>query len=145
MFAHIKKIKKPIRRQDFFLPSGDPVPPDKHFRQSRATYRLWKFKNLELYRVIEMAKDGELIFRRRVEIKVELRKSFRNDGKVSSKTWHLASILKRDITDPTKCEAFWNKVDDKLRTFELSPQNEDKIRAKIEAAVPRPNDRSSGQ
>ncbi len=80
-----------------------------------------------------------MIFRRRVEIKAELRKTFRKEGKVSSKTWHLASILERDISDPIKCEAFWQKIDGKLATFDLSETEEEKIRTKIESDVPRPS------
>ena len=79
-----------------------------------------------------------MIFRPRVEIKAELRRTFRNGKTVSSKTWHLASILERDTTDPTKCELFWRKIDGKLKAFELSEAELKKIREKIEADVPRP-------
>ena len=92
-----------------------------------------------------LVEDRELIMHRRIEIKAEVRRTFRSDGKVSSKTWHLASILERDISDPIKCEAFWLKIDGKLITFELSQEEEKKIRAKIEVEVPRPKVTSSGQ
>lgn len=145
MFANIKRLTKPIQKQDFYLLSGEPVQPDKTFAQFRSSKRFWKFKYLDIRRAKELVKDGNLIMRRRVEIKAEARKTFRSGGKVSSKTWHLASILERDISDPIKCEAFWRKIDGKLITFELSKEEENKIRAKIEAEVPRPKDTGSGQ
>lgn len=144
MYAKVKKIKKTIQKKDFYLPSGEPVPPNEPFFQFRSSRRVWQYKYLDTNRALELAKDGELIIRQRVEIKAELRKSFRDNGKVSSKSWHLASILERDVTDPIKCEAFWCKIDGKLQTFELSQDEEINIRAKIQAVVPRPNDKSRG-
>ncbi len=79
---------------------------------------------------------------RRVEMKAELHKRFRKDKKVCSQTWHLASMLERDIADPIKCQSFWNKIEDKLKTFELSENEQAMIRGKIEAVVPRPSKRS---
>jgi hypothetical protein len=145
MFANIKKIPKPIQKQDYYLPSGEPIPPSCYFPQFRGSNRKWKFKYLSASRAFELEQDGQLITRRRVEIKAELRKTSRSGGKVSSKTWHLASILERDTSDPIKCDAFWRKIDGKLKTFELSQEEEIKIRSKIEADVPRPNGTSSGQ
>jgi hypothetical protein len=143
MFANVKKIKKPIQKQDFYMPSGEPVPPDRYFLASKGSrYHSWQFKYLSITRGYELAKDGVLIIRQRVEIKAEIRKTFRNGGKVSSKSWHLASILERDVSDPIKCEAFWRKIDDKLKIFDLSEAEELRIRAKIESHVPK---LSSGQ
>lgn len=138
MYAIVKKIEKPIQKKDFYLPSGEPVLPNMLFREFRGRqYNAWKFKYLSVGRAMELAEDGELIIRRRNEIKAELRRSFRSGGKVASETKHLASIMDRDVSDPIKCEAFWRKIDDKLKTFELSQEEEINIRAKIEADVPR--------
>lgn len=145
MYARVRKIPKSIQRQDFYLPSGEPVPPDETFHQFRGSRRIWKFKYLDTNRYIELAREGELITRRRVEIKAELRKTTKSGGKVSSKTWHLSSIMEHNAKDPAKCEAFWRKIDDKLKNFELTQEEEINIRAKIEADVPRPNGTSSGQ
>jgi len=138
MYANIKKIKKPIQKQDFFLPSGE-SPYSRKFPIFRNACGLWRFQSLNIKRANELAQDNFLIICPRTEIKVELRKSFRNGGKVSSKTWHLASIMDRDVYNPIKREAFWQKIDGKLKTFELLQEEETKIRAKIEAEIPRTN------
>ncbi len=88
---------------------------------------------------MELAQDGHLVIRRRIELKSELHKRFRTDKKVRSQTFHLASILEHDITDTEKCQSFWNKIEDKLKTFELSETEQAAIRGKIEAVVPRPS------
>lgn len=122
------------------MPSGEPVQPDKGFPPAASRTRVfWKFKYLNITRAKELVEERKLILRRRIEIKAELRKTFRNDGKVSSRTWHLASILERDISNPIKCQSFWNKIEDKLKTFELSETEQAMIREKIEAVVPRPS------
>jgi hypothetical protein len=146
MYANVKRIIKPVQKQDFYLLSGESVPPDAGFPSVRTRTRdFWQFKYIGVGRALELAKDGKLTIRRRVEIKAELRKTFRSGGKVSSKTWHLASILERDVSDPIKCETFWRKIDAKLKTFDLSQAEETKIREKIEIQVPRQRNISSGQ
>lgn len=146
MFVRIKRIIKPIRRQDFYFPSGEPVPLDMnfHWRGTVETkdagfpyYGFWKFKNIPISGLKDLEKHGVLIVRRRFEIKAELRKTFRVGNKVSSQTWHLASMSERDIAIPNNCELFWSKIDDKLKNFELSEDEEKKIREKILAIVPR--------
>lgn len=140
MFANIKKIEKPIQKQDFYLPTGEPVPPDRRFNPFRSHTRSFnKFKLIPIWRAEELAADGWLLLRRRIELKAELQKRFKKDKKVCSQTWHLASILERDITNAEKCQSFWNKIEDKLKTFELSEIEQAAIRGKIEAVIPRPN------
>lgn len=133
MYAKIKRKTKPIRKKDFYLPSGEPITEDMGF----LWYGTWKFKNIPLSGAMDLVKKGSLIVRRRVELKVELRKTFRVGKKVSSKTWHLASILEHDTADPQKCELFWRKVDEKLHNFDLSEMEEKNIWKTIEVEVPR--------
>ena len=148
MYAKTKKITKPIRRKDFYLPSGAIVPPEMSFRWYDSLlpkdgifpyYGYWKFKNIPVSGLKDLERHGLLIVRRRVEIKAELRKTSRVGKKIVSRTWHLASILESDTSDLNKREAFWNKIDEKLKTFNLSEQEEKKIRERIETDVPRLN------
>ncbi len=75
------------------MPSGKPIPFYERFRVFRNAESFWLFSSLNIKRANELAQEKILIIRPRIEIKVELRKTFRNGGKVSSKTWHLASIM----------------------------------------------------
>lgn len=145
MFVRIKRIIKPIRRQDFYYPSGEPVPKETGFQWHGAVaskdadfpyYGFCKFKNIPISGLQDLEKHGLLIVRRRIEIKIELRRTFRKGNKVSSQTWHLASILERDTADSIKCQSFWNKIEDKLKTFELKDTESKAIREKIAAVVP---------
>lgn len=153
MFAKVKRIVKPIRRKDFYRPSGRPVLPKSHFLfygsvpnkdKTLPCYGYWQFKNIPISGLNELVEIGDLIICRRVEIKVELRRSVRSGKKVSSNTWYLASMLERDIADPIKCESFWNKVEDKLKNFELKDAEREAIRGKISAVVPMPNEKVEG-
>jgi hypothetical protein len=146
MFVRIKRIVKPIRRQDFYFPSGERVPLEKGFHWHGTVafkdvgfpyYGFWKFKSIRISGLKDLEKNGLLIVRRRVEIKAELRKTFRVGNKVSSQTWHLASILERDTADPQKSQPFWCKIEDKLKTFELKDAELKAVREKIEAIVPK--------
>lgn len=139
MFAKVKKIIKPIQKQDFCLPSGEPVPTEKFYRLSRTHHNGRAFKYLSIKEATKIAEFGFLRLSRRVEMKAELHKRFRRDKKVCSQTWHLASILERDIADPHKCQSFWNKIEDKLKDFELSEVERAVIREKIAADIPRPS------
>jgi hypothetical protein len=86
-------------------------------------------------RANDSSKKRSLMLRRRVELKAELHHRFRvkvdQVSKVRSQTWHLASILEHDAADPTKCRAFWRKINDKLKSFELSKAELKAIREKI--------------
>ena len=145
MFAIIKRIKKPTQKQDFFTPSGEPVSPYRKFPVSRNAKSFRQFSSLNIRRANELAQEKLLIIRPRVEIKVELRKTFRNDGKVSSRTWHLASIMEGNVGNPIIREAFWQKIEDRLQAFKLSLGEKERIRKKIENDVPRMTTKSRGQ
>ena len=134
MFAKVKKIIKPIQKQDFYLPNGEKVRPD----YKLPWFGFWQFKNLSIRALKVLVEDSRLILQRRIEFKAELHRRFRQGNKVRSKTWHLASILERDVADQQKCETFWQKIEKKLSSFELSEDEIKKIREKIEADVPRP-------
>lgn len=146
MFVRIKRIIKPIRRKDFYFPSGESVPLETGFRWHGTVaskdvgfpyYGFWGFKNIPISGLKDLEKNGLLIVRCRIEVKVELRKTFRVGKKVSSQTWHLASILERDADDPIKCQSFWNKVENKLKIFELKETELKAIREKIAAVIPK--------
>lgn len=147
MFANIKPIEKPIRRKDFRLPTGEPVPTDKdtRFRLSRRWNHGANFKYISIARAKEMVEDGVLIVRRRVELRAELHDRFRKQGKVCSKGWHLASIMQNNIADAEQCQSFYNKIENRLQVIEtetnkkLSDTERAAIWAKIEAVVPRPS------
>ncbi len=66
MFAKVKRITKPIQKQDFYLPTGEPVLPDNYFPQFHRSRRLWKFKNLPIARAMELAQGGHLVFTSRI-------------------------------------------------------------------------------
>jgi hypothetical protein len=145
MFANIKLIKKPIRRKDFRLPTGEPVPTDTRFSLFKRWSFVANFKYIRIYRAKELVKSGSLIVRRRVELRAELHHRFRKDGKVCSKGWHLASIMQSNITDAVQCQSFYKKIENRLQVIEtkmnkkLSDKETAAIWAKIEAVVPKPS------
>ncbi len=118
MFANIKPIEKPIRRKDFRLPTGEPVPSDRRFSLFKRWNLAANFKYIRIDRAKELVKDGVLIVRRRVELRAELHHRFRKQGKVCSKGWHLASIMQSNITDAAQCQSFYNKIENRLQVIE---------------------------
>ena len=125
------------------MPSGESISLFSWFPISRNAKGRRQFSSLNIKRANELVEEKILIIRPRVEIKVELRKTFRNNGKISSQTWHLASIMECNICNPIKCEAFWQKINNKLKNFELSSEEKVKILTKIETSVPRMSERLS--
>lgn len=137
MFAVVKQIKKPIRRKDFRLPTGELPAPDERFVWGN--YGFWQFKNIPIYGCLDLVKAELLAVVQRVELKIELHHRFRNEGKVFSRAWHLASIMQSDIANAGLRQSFYNKIENKLKNkeFELSPAETAAIWKKIEAAVPK--------
>lgn len=145
MFAKIKRITKPIRKKDFYYPSGESIAPTDLFPYYgiledygiSQLCGIWQFKSIPIRGLMSLVKKDIIVIRQRVEIKAELRKTIRIGKRVSSKSWHLASILEHEITNPQKNESFWNKVETKFKTLELSETEINEARRKIEPHVPR--------
>lgn len=135
MFVTIKKIKKPLGKQDFYLRNGEVVPVDWTYTTYSTFYR--QFKYLTISDLKKLVERKELIFKERTELKVELQKRFREGDRMRSKTFHLASILDSNLSNQEKLREFWNKITDKLETFKLTDAERKRIFEKIETQIPK--------
>jgi hypothetical protein len=140
MFVPKPKVTiKPIQKQDYFLPSGEPVPYDKSiWTHGRNFYVQFRNATHDQIRGHIKYRNGKFLIRRRIYIQFELRESVRTDGQSKSKSRALKSVTIRQGERDVPKE-FFKSVKNKLEGFGLtrSEQNAviDQVRTHLERVI----------
>lgn len=133
MYPRVRKINRPPRKQDFYLPDGNIPDPKQWFEAGK-----WhgRFDRARIKEELQTWVDaGLLIYVPRVDYRVELRQSVRQNGKAvpkTLKTW----FVRAGKFNESSLASFWRNVRLDLVGFAVSPADANRIEAKIAERIP---------
>lgn len=142
MFPRVRRVIRPPRKKDYFLPDGTVPRPRSRWTetvQAKEPYKLrYAYNRMTLEKLAYFAERGELVYVPRVYYKVELRQSIRIDGKPhpvakTVKTW----FIKESDLKGSALREFWKAISDDLAGFGLDRNQTNRIKSKIAEDIPK--------